>query len=499
MSDLSERIGRVITGSVKGLCVYVKVAPDFSRQCVSFFRRSVRTSQYGVREVIADRLHPPTSCLPGALLPSAVAASQRIALAISGTLRTAEFAVETLNAYVIASDVHRRVLVRGSGRRIRARRALARAHPPSASDKARRGARSWRARTVRRRQGLPGGVAAARVRAAAGSRGGRAVPRHSRLRPDHLFMRRFDFAALATSRRRWARATTGSPSRRRGAHASRFACPFTRGMNYSSARGRLWKRALHAGFLLSDQLAVGTPAAMALYTSKGARNVDGLPAVTEEYVTLAASSSTARPLRSGRGAYGGGASGGLHVPVTLAAAPPQLRRGGGSGEQRARRHGARRASRASATAHVFSYGNDIKHWADVRHGKIVNGFVVRRGQRPRVCTDGSAARLWNVRHHALTAAPRKEWRARLLHQPDASRCPPNVLMLGADRCRTPSSDAPVPCSSLSCLPAAVRLPEAPRRTRQLLTNMTHVQLEYRLHAPHDSSSWKLLRSRAKGL
>ena len=69
---------------------------------------------------------------------------------------------------------------------------------------------------------------------------------------------------------------------------------------------------------------------------------------------------------------------------------------------------------------------------------------------------------------------------------DASRCPPNVLMLGADRCRTPSSDAPVPCSSLSCLPAAVRLPEAPRRTRQLLTNMTHVQLEYRLHAPHDS-------------
>ena len=220
--------------------------------------------------MIADRLHPPTSCLPGALLPSAVAASQRIALAISGTLRTAEFAVETLNAYVIASDVHRRVLVRGSGRRIRARRALARAHPPSASDKARRGARSWRARTVRRRQGLPGGVAAARVRAAAGSRGGRAVPRHSRLRPDHLFMRRFDFAALATSRRRWARATTGSPSRRRGAHASRFACPFTRGMNYSSARGRLWKRALHAGFLLSDQLAVGTPAAMALYTSRGA-------------------------------------------------------------------------------------------------------------------------------------------------------------------------------------------------------------------------------------
>ena len=50
--------------------------------------------------------HVMQTCLPGALLPSAVAASQRIALAISGTLRTAEFAVETLNAYVIASDVN---------------------------------------------------------------------------------------------------------------------------------------------------------------------------------------------------------------------------------------------------------------------------------------------------------------------------------------------------------------------------------------------------------
>ena len=71
---------------------------------------------------------------------------------------------------------------------------------------------------------------------------------------------------------------------------------------------------------MTDQLAVGTPLAMDIYASPyDEATVDTLPVFTEEYITLHLQKNFffSGSAGSGRGAYGGGVSGGFDSGVSF--------------------------------------------------------------------------------------------------------------------------------------------------------------------------------------
>ena len=374
----------------------------------------------------------------------------RIALEISGILRSAELTAELLEALVIAdaaamtdvfwhvayfndSALDRRSLERI--RRMNGTRAVV-AEPVEDISKDRLFDAQW------------GRVAGAHWLARRHEREHAGVWYRAmvRLRTDAVFVRRFDFGRLAADFQ--ARA---------GRHHEWLALP-TSSPPHSCRRCTSRAEVLDGTFSLTDQIAVGTPAAFDAYSSYTPALLDGLV-------------SHGREFHGGRELYTSLAMQRLFYFNGSAASGGAPYGGGVSGDDAHGFAGPCVAPRAA----LATYPPRLHEYFDSR-------------SRPPICDDPTAPQLFHFNACGIGFArydgddfrsgQTPAWYQRVLDHPEVAGCPSAVSRVSATHCHVAGGTAPVPCHGL-CLNLP-RLPPVPQARAALLRSPAAMLHEFQI-------------------